>query len=83
METPRKDNEKLLEQSMKKLYELEYHAVSTKPDDYIVNNALTYSDKMDILNQMLAYFVDTNEYEKCAVIKDVIERVKEKHKNEL
>lgn len=53
-------------------------------DTYYLNlKSMTTYQKIDELYDMLIYFLDNEEYEKCSVIINQIKKLKELYKNEL
>ena len=63
------------------LYEIEYTAISLDPQKFLTNDAISYADKLETLDSLLAYYVGNDDYEKCRVVYDVIQVLKRRNTN--
>jgi hypothetical protein len=57
-------------------YKVVYKILKTCPEK-ILNNKYSTSQKLDALEKMKDHFTETEEYEKCAKIKQIIDGIKE------
>lgn len=64
-----------LTQTIERTYLNEYRTIELNPTKYIESSIDTF-EKCELLDTLLAYFLDKEEYERCAKIRDWIIEVK-------
>lgn len=76
-ETPEFDShiENLRESSRDAMMNMIYNAVINEEDKAIAADTPT-DQKLEALNNVIKYFVETEEYEKCYNIKKIIDKIK-------
>jgi hypothetical protein len=78
-----KPDDENIDENTKDFYRQVYNFISKNPDSFKKNVIIdeesvtvrveTQEDRETIVNQMITYFLETEEYEKCAVLKKVLE----------
>jgi len=78
-----KPDDENFDDNIKDFYRQVYNFISKDPDSFKKNIIIdeesvtvrveSQQDRETIVNQMITYFLETEEYEKCAVLKKVLE----------
>lgn len=70
------------EVALNRLYSSEYNIIASDPDRFITTSTISYSDKLEMLESLMAVSLDKEEYENCALVKQWILDVKRHHGTE-